>query len=312
MKKIFAFGLLVGIVSTVTTSIAEGPADSDIASLVQKATANRDFGQAEKLLRAYRSTNGDTLEAIDAQSRLARGEFAAGKLGKAEAHANETYDLAVTALRTHSLDDRRLRDALATAIEIEALALTAQGARSTAVERLHNELDRYRESPIGARIQSAIDLVSLEGRAAPRLDAREHLGHAVPALDTLKGKVVLLFFWAHWCSICKEEGPIIAQLADRYRQRGLVVVAPTQRYGYVDGGRPAAPDRELRYIEQVRDKQFNFLRNEAVPISEGIHREYGVAAVPLVVLIDRQGVVRFYHPGRITEDVLETAILKQF
>src|SRR5215467_11924122 len=64
-----------------------------------------------------------------------------------------------------------------------------------AVERLHNELERYRESPIGARIQSNIDLVSLEGRPAPRLDAREHLGRPMPEPNTLKGKVILLFFW---------------------------------------------------------------------------------------------------------------------
>jgi len=309
MKRIFAVGLLAGIVSSTTTSIAERPTESDIASVVQRATEKRDFDQAEKLLRDYRSINGDTPEAIEARSCLARGELAAGKFGKAEAHATETHESAVAALRTRSLDERRLRDALATAIEIEALALTGQGARSVAVERLHNELERYRESPIGARIQSSIDLVSLEGRPAPRLDAREHLGRPVPELNTLKGKVVLLFFWAHWCSICKEESPIIAALVDRHRARGLVVVAPTQRYGYVDGGRPAAPDRELRYIEQVRDKHFDFLRRESVPISEGIHREYGVASVPLLVLLDRQGVVRLYHPGRITEKDLEAAIL---
>jgi thiol-disulfide isomerase/thioredoxin len=312
MKTIFAVGLLAGIVSSTTTSIAERPPESDIASVVQRATDKRDFDQAEKLLRDYRATNGDTPEAIEARSCLARGELAAGKFGKAEGHATETYDWAVAALLTRSLDDPRLQEALATAIEIEAIALTRQGARSNAVERLQSEVERYRESPISARIQSTIDLVSLEGRPAPRFDAREHLGPPVPELNALKGKVVLLFFWAHWCSICKEESPLIAALADRYRARGLVVVAPTQRYGYVDGGRPAAPDRELRYIEQVRDKYFDFLRNESVPISEGIHREYGVASIPLLVLLDRHGVVRLYHPGRIPEKDLEAAIVRLF
>jgi len=312
MKTIFAVGLLVGLVSSTMTSLAQRPAASDITSVVQRATEKRDFDQAEKLLRAYRSANGDTPEAIEARSWLARGEFAAGKLARAEAQATETYDLAVAALRTSSLDDRRLQEGLATAIEIEALALTGQGARSIAVERLKNELERYEQSPIRARIQSDIDLVSLEGRPAPRLDTRENLGRPRPEINTLKGKVVLLFFWAHWCSICKEESPLIATLADRYRARGLVIAAPTKRYGYVDGGRPAPPDRELRYIEQVRDKHFDFLRNEAVPISEGIHREYGVASVPLLVLVDRQAVVRLYHPGRITEEDLDAAILKVF
>jgi thiol-disulfide isomerase/thioredoxin len=121
---------------------------------------------------------------------------------------------------------------------------------------------------------------------------------------------VLLFFWAHWCSVCQSESPTIGKLLDRYRSQGLVIVAPTARYGFVEGGRPASPDKELRHILEIRDTHYPFLRTEPVPIGEGNHKAYGAESVPLHVLIDREGIVRFYHPGLMTEEELEDPIRK--
>ena len=140
-----------------------------------------------------------------------------------------------------------------------------------------------------AAVVHAADAASLEGRAAPRLDSRLHIGRPVPGLDEMKGRVVLLFFWAHWCPECKLESPVLAKLIDKYRAQGLTLVAPTQRFGYVDAGRPAPPDKELRYIIQVRDRYYTFLRNEPVPLSDANAKSYGVADMPTHVLVDRQG-----------------------
>ncbi len=156
----------------------------------------------------------------------------------------------------------------------------------------------------------AADTASLEGRPAPRLDTRLHIGSRVPNLDELKGRVVLLFFWAHWCPECKAESPAIAKVAEKYRAQGLAIVAPTQRFGFVDAGRPAPPDRELRYIIQVRDTYYGFLRDVPVPLSDANARSYGVTDMPTHVLIDRQGLVRLFQPGRMTEAELDAAIQK--
>jgi thiol-disulfide isomerase/thioredoxin len=156
--------------------------------------------------------------------------------------------------------------------------------------------------------ESDRDLSTLVGRPAPALDGRVHIGPRVPSIDDLKGKVVLLFFWAHWCLECKEESADMSRLLDKYRSKGLALIAPTQRYGYVAGGRPAPPDKELRYIIQVRDSYFKFLDREPVPVGESNAREYGANLIPLHVLIDRQGVVRFYHAGRMTEQELEEVV----
>jgi len=152
------------------------------------------------------------------------------------------------------------------------------------------------------------DPSTLVGRPAPDLDGRMHIGPRVPSVDDLKGKVVLLFFWAHWCVECKEESADLSRLVEKYRARGLALIAPTQRYGYVAGGRPAPPDKELRYIIQVRDSYFKFLDREPVPVGESNARAYGADLIPLHVLIDRQGIVRFYHAGRMTEQELEEVV----
>jgi thiol-disulfide isomerase/thioredoxin len=164
----------------------------------------------------------------------------------------------------------------------------------------------------GAAAQTATndggDPAYLVGQPAPRLDGRVRIGPRVPSVDDLKGKVVLLFFWAHWCSECKAESADVAKLLDKYRSQGLAIVAPTQRFGYVSGGRPAPPDKELRYIIQVRDEYYKFLEREPVPVGEANAKAYGANLIPLHVLIDRQGVIRVYHPGRMTAEELESAV----
>jgi len=200
-------------------------------------------------------------------------------------------------------------DAL-TQVEAQARELTDHGARSEAVYLLQRALETYRDSPVRQRIEADIRLFSLEGRPAPPLQAGVAIGPRVPSMKELDGKVVLLFFWAHWCVDCKAESSTIAALMDKYRAQGLALVAPTQRYGYVSEGRPAPPDKELRYIVQVRDGSYAFMRKESVPVTDANYKQYGVASIPMHVLIDRTGIIRLYQPGRITAEELDQAIRK--
>jgi thiol-disulfide isomerase/thioredoxin len=282
---------------------------SAIVADVRAAVAAKDFPRGDMLVEAYRSTSGVTPELIEALSWLARGAYAAGDLDQAVQYSVDTYDLAVAALETRQLEtDAHLETALGAAIETDALVRAARGDRSSAVYFLEREIEKYRNSPIHKRLQKNLNLLTLEGQAAPALDAREHVGPAVPVLDHLKGNVVLLFFWAHWCPDCKRQAPIIDALLQKYRAQGQRLIAPTQRFGYIVRGTTADPDAELRHIVEVRDQYYAFLRHEPVPVGEANHIRYGVSTTPTLALVDRQGIVRLYRPGNMSEADLEAAI----
>ena len=262
-----------------------------------------------KILRRYRAANGDTSQALEALSWLARAAYAGNRLDRAQAYAADAYDLSVAALKDRALDrDQSLELALGGAIEVQAQVRVAQGRRSDALYFLRRELDTYRNTTLHMRIQKNINLLSLEGQPAPPLQAGEELGRPTPELRALKGKVVVLFFWAHWCGECKRQGPILAKLLDEHNAGGLVVVAPTQRYGYTLNRAAAAPDAELAHIAKVRDEFYSFLRSMSVPVTEQNHKRYGVSTTPTLVILDRQGIVRLYHPGIMTAAELDAVI----
>jgi thiol-disulfide isomerase/thioredoxin len=310
-RDVLVTGFMALLVLSGVPAATQTGADADIVATVRAAVTARDFPRGEELLAKYRAVHGTTPEAIAALSWMARGALAARQLDSANRYAVQTYDQAVAALKRQKLDQsEHLQTALGAAIETQALVLAQSGARSDAVYLLRRELQKYHDTPIHKRLAKNLNLLSLEGQPVMPLDRKPSLERAVPSFAQLKGKVVVLFFWAHWCPDCKIEGPILARLIEKYRTEGLAIVAPTQRYGYMLAGQAAQPADELRHIIQVRDTYYPFLREEPVPLSDANHKRYGVSSTPTIVLVDRGGIVRLYHPGRMTEEELETAIVK--
>ena len=191
---------------------------------------------------------------------------------------------------------------------MQAQVLTANGDRAGALALLHKALLTYRATSIRTRLQKNVNLLTLEGKPAPALEQSEFLGAKPTPLAALRGKPVLLFFWAHWCPDCKQEEHILAQLAREYGPKGLVMIAPTQRYGYVANGDEAGPADELKYIEKIRHQFYADLLSLPAPVSEANFRNYGASTTPTLVLIDRRGIVRLYHPGAMTLEELRAAL----
>src|SRR5580698_10091713 len=276
---------------------------------VETAMSRGNFPMAEAMLQSYRSQRGVTPEYLEALSWLARGDLITRQFDKADAVAKETEKLAGQSLATRPLDaEPHLPLALGAAIEVEAQVLTANGDRAGALALLRKDLAAYRSTSIRTRIQKNINLLTLEGRPAPALEETEYLGAKPTPLAALRGKPVLLFFWAHWCPDCKQEEHILAALTREYSAKGLVLIAPTQHYGYVANGEEAGPADELKYIEQVRHQYYADLLSVPAPLSEANFRNYGASTTPTLVLIDRSGVVRLYHPGAMTLDELRAAL----
>lgn len=270
-----------------------------LVDVVRDSLARNDVPRAQEMIRAYRAARGVTPDVVEALSWLARGEFAQKNLVQADKDAQETYRLALDQVKTHPLVlSANLQVALGAAIEVEANVLVIRGQRAEAVAYLREQLKAYYATPLRPRIQKNINLLSLEGKRAPAL---EHV--AIPA-----GKPVLLFFWAHWCSDCKYEIPILARIKAEFVPKGLLFIAPTEKFGYVAGGEDAPPAVEVRYIEQVRQQYYGGLIDAPALISEENFSRYGASTTPTFVLIDRNGIVRMYHPGGITYDELRPRV----
>lgn len=286
-------------------------AGAGIVEDVRVQVGQNSYSAAESELRDYRSRHGVTPEYLEALSWMARGAAALKQWNQASTYARETRTLAEQLLAKQKLDSEpHLPIALGAAYEVLAQSMSQAGRRTQAVALLRGGLAKHGTTSIAARLQKNLNLISLVGRAAPALQATQYLGSKPPALASLKGSPVLLFFWAHWCGDCKAEIPIIARLRQEFAPKGLVVLGPTQYYGYAARGEDASPAQEKAYIESVRQRYYASLIDMPVPLSQQNFKSYGASTTPTLVVLDREGRVAMYHPGAMPYEELRAAVEK--
>jgi peroxiredoxin len=121
---------------------------------------------------------------------------------------------------------------------------------------------------------------SLPGQSAPDF-ALKAIDGANLRLSEYLGDVVMLNFWATWCGSCRQEMPQLERLHDTYRSAGFVLIGVN-----VD-------DESARAVEFVRALKVTYPilldpRKSVAPL-------YRLDELPMSVLIDRAGVVRFVH-----------------
>jgi thiol-disulfide isomerase/thioredoxin len=299
--------VLAGIVLWVAPLAAQG----DLVGDVRNRLAGNDFSGAEAELRSYKGQRGVTPEYLEALSWMARQAAEMKQWTQAAGYASDTRKLCELQLTKRRLDaEPQLPLALGAAYEVLAQAMAEKGQHDQAAALLRAALVRYGNTSIAPRLQKNLNLLSLVGRAAPPLQAAQYLGPKPPALVSLKGSPVLLFFWAHWCGDCKAEVPIIARLRQEFAPAGLVVIGPTQLYGYAAQGADASPAQERAYIESVRQRYYAGLLDMPVPLSQQNFKTYGASTTPTLVVLNRAGQVDLYHPGAMPYQELRAELEK--
>ena len=115
-------------------------------------------------------------------------------------------------------------------------------------------------------------------------------------LSQVRGCVVLLEFWASWCTFCRESSAYLDQLALRYHDQGLVVLGVSL---------DRLPEAARAFVSAVG-------LSEVVPLwgsfeqALAVARVYRVTTIPHVFLIDRRGVIRYAgHPAGLTSELIE-------
>jgi thiol-disulfide isomerase/thioredoxin len=284
-------------------------AQGDLINDVGRQLSAGNFSAAETELRTYKSQRGATPEYLEALSWMARAAAAMGQWGQASAYARDTRTLAEQQLTKRKIDaEPHLPTALGASYEVLTQAMAEKGQQTQAIALLRTALTRYSGSSIGPRLQKNLNLLVLVGHPAPPLQSADYLGPKPPTLASLKGSPVLLFFWAHWCADCKAEAPIIARLRQEFATAGLVVIGPTQFYGYAAQGADATAAQERTYIEAVRQRYYSFLSDMPVPLSKQNFKTYGASTTPTLVVLNRAGQVAMYHPGAMPYEELRAEI----
>lgn len=120
------------------------------------------------------------------------------------------------------------------------------------------------------------------GSRAPEIGLTDLRGNRV-TMASLKGKVVLIDFWASWCKPCKEEMPVLERLHKKYGAKGLVVVG-------------VSVDKDLAKAKE-------FISRTGVSFAvvhdaeHSVASRYAPAKMPSSFVVDKTGVIRFVHEG---------------
>ena len=127
------------------------------------------------------------------------------------------------------------------------------------------------------------------GEPAPGFSLTLFDGTEVTLRD-LRGQIVVLNFWASWCSPCREEAPELEKTWQTYQDKGVYLLGVTYK--------------DAAGASQAFMEEYGITFPNGVGSKSQISRAYGVTAVPETFIIDREGNVAWLHIGQVDETAL--------
>jgi thiol-disulfide isomerase/thioredoxin len=194
---------------------------------------------------------------------------------------NETIDVAATISGLY-VEMKRPDEAARTLEEVRQLALMIPSGNLY-------RLTRRQFANTGRKIDEGANVTN-HNIYAPEISAIEWIDQKPVKLADLRGQVVLLDFWAHWCGPCIQTFPKLASWHEKYKDKGLTILGMTHYYGR-GGGRNLTPAEELDYLREFK-KKYRLPYGIAVANTDANDLHYAVSSIPTSFLIDRRGVVR--------------------
>ena len=148
--------------------------------------------------------------------------------------------------------------------------------------------EKYNASPMAKSVQKQVmeiesglkdyQLTVSGQKEAPEISLPNPAGKTIK-LSSLKGKIVLIDFWASWCAPCRRENPNVVRLYNKYKSKGFTV------YSVSLDADAAAWERAIKADGLVWPNHVSDLKQWNTPLT-GI---YGFNSIPYTVLIDKEG-----------------------
>lgn len=177
----------------------------------------------------------------------------------------------------------------------------AQAGRADEAREVFRKLiAQEKESPIGKAAAVAMSRLAIApGQRPPSFLMKDLAGHS-QGPELYRGKVLLIDFWATWCSPCREEIPNLKRVYAKYKEHGFAILGVS--------------------LDTDRDALKECLQEEGIPwpqLCDGrgqqgeIARQMGVVSLPTMALLDKEGVIRFVDPrGPALEEAVGVLLTK--
>lgn len=134
------------------------------------------------------------------------------------------------------------------------------------------------------------------GDVPPKFTLPDLKGNKVSVPDDFKGKVVIIRFWADWCTYCAEEMPAIDVVYNKYKEKGVIIIA-------VNAGQPK--EVAEAFVSSLKISYPVLLDTYSVTA-----KRYGVVGLPTTFILDRNGVVREKILGETDREAFERMVAR--
>ncbi len=158
--------------------------------------------------------------------------------------------------------------------------LYAQQSPSKYAAELHSRVEMMKKTAVGA--------------VAPDIVQNDPFGKSV-ALSSLRGKYVLIDFWASWCRPCREENPNVVRMYNKYKSKGFDIFSVS-----LDDNRDA-------WMKAINDDRLLWTHvSDLTKWNSSVVKDYNIEGIPFTVLLDKDGkIIAKNLRGKALEDKLE-------